>query len=291
MNDDSNRDNPFDAPDPGRFEQPRRLDPEPPRVDPDPPRFETAPPRFDADAPHVEPDPPRFDPQPGLFGDRPTYAASDSASPSVHAAHPYPHDPLIGPDPLVTPVSAHDPRLALDGTSLWLNRLGEELVAWLKTLASAAVYATLIVTFGFQVARVEGMSMAPTLQDQDRLIVNKLAYRLSDPKVGDIVMLYYPLKPEKSFVKRIIAEEGDQVRIVDGRVFRNDVPLDDSYVPPDYRSHDDWGPRVIDEGYYFVMGDHRNNSSDSRHWGLVPKKYIIGKVQLRWWPMGHAKVF
>jgi signal peptidase I len=194
-------------------------------------------------------------------------------------------------DPLLPEPSALEPRLALDGTSVWLNRLGEELVAWLKTLASAAVYATLIVTFGFQVARVEGMSMAPTLQDQDRLIVNKLAYRLGDPKVGDIVMLYYPLKPEKSFVKRIIAEEGDQVRIVDGRVFRNEVPLDDSFVPPEYKSHDDWGPRVIDEGYYFVMGDHRNNSSDSRHWGLVPKKYIIGKVQLRWWPMGHAKVF
>jgi signal peptidase I len=200
-----------------------------------------------------------------------------------------PADPLTG-EPALVAASA-EPRLALDGTSVWLNRLGEELVAWLKTLASAAVYATLIVTFGFQVARVEGMSMAPTLQDQDRLIVNKLAYRIGDPKVGDIVMLYYPLKPEKSFVKRIIAEEGDQVRIVDGKVFRNDVQLDDSFVPADYRSHDDWGPQVIPEGYYFVMGDHRNNSSDSRHWGFVPKKYIIGKVQLRWWPMGHAKVF
>jgi signal peptidase I len=201
-----------------------------------------------------------------------------------------PVEPLLPSDPASGAVAAND-RLALDGTTIWLNRLGEELVAWLKTLASAAVYATLIVTFGFQVARVEGMSMAPTLQDQDRLIVNKLAYRIGDPKVGDIVMLYYPLKPEKSFVKRIIAEEGDQVRIVDGRVFRNDVPLDDSYVTPDFRSHDDWGPQVIPEGYYFVMGDHRNNSSDSRHWGFVPKKYIIGKVQLRWWPMGHAKVF
>ena len=204
----------------------------------------------------------------------------------------HPADPVLGsaadPDAVSAPRSAPAP---VDGASLWLNRVGEELVAWLKTLASAAVYATLIVTFGFQVARVEGMSMAPTLQDQDRLIVNKLAYRIGDPKVGDIVMLYYPLKPEKSFVKRIIAEEGDQVRIVGGRVYRNDVPLDDSFVPPDYRSHDDWGPKVIDEGYYFVMGDHRNNSSDSRHWGLVPKKYIIGKVQLRWWPMGHAKVF
>jgi signal peptidase I len=210
----------------------------------------------------------------------------------VYAAPPValPPPDALGADPGAA-VAAPDPRLTLDGSSLWLNRLGEELVAWLKTLASAAVYATLIVTFGFQVARVEGMSMAPTLQDQDRLIVNKLAYRIGDPKVGDIVMLYYPLKPEKSFVKRIIAEEGDQVRIVDGKVFRNDVQIDDTFVPKEFQSHDDWGPQVIPEGYYFVMGDHRNNSSDSRHWGFVPKKYIIGKVQLRWWPMGHARVF
>src|SRR4029434_7870906 len=74
-----------------------------------------------------------------------------------------------------------------------LARVGEELFAWLKTLASAAVYATLIVTFGFQVARVEGQSMAPTLADQDRLIVNKAAYRFfEEPQIGDIVMLYYP---------------------------------------------------------------------------------------------------
>jgi signal peptidase I len=172
-----------------------------------------------------------------------------------------------------------------------LSRIGEETLAWLKTLASAAVYATLIVTFGFQVARVEGQSMAPTLADQDRLIVNKLAYRLGDPHVGDIVMLYYPLNPNKSFVKRVIAEEGDQVRVVDGRVYRNDVRMDDAFVPENYRSHDDWGPQVVPEGYYFVMGDHRNNSSDSRHWGWVPKKYIIGKVQLRWWPIPHARVF
>ena len=167
----------------------------------------------------------------------------------------------------------------------------DEFVAWIKTLASAAVYATLIVTFGFQVARVEGQSMAPTLADQDRLIVNKLAYRLADPQRGDIVMLYYPLNPDKSFVKRVIAEANDTVRIVDGRVYVNDVPLRDEYVPPEYRSHDDWGPKVMPEGYYFVMGDHRNNSSDSRHWGHVPKKYIIGKVQLRWWPVPNGRVF
>ena len=101
----------------------------------------------------------------------------------------------------------------------------------MKTLVSAAVYAILIVTFGFQVARVEGQSMAPTLEDQDRLIVNKLVYRIGEPRRGDIVMLYYPLNPDKSFVKRVIAEEGDTVRIVDGRVYVNDVPLHDDYVP------------------------------------------------------------
>ncbi|MGH9411865.1 MAG: signal peptidase I [Vicinamibacterales bacterium] len=220
------------------------------------------------------PEPPRRDPIEATPDT--AYAAPLSATEAM--------DPAIA-------VAAPDGRLALDGTSLWLNRLGEELIAWLKTLASAAVYATLIVTFGFHVARVEGMSMAPTLQDQDRLIVNKLAYRIGDPKIGDIVMLYYPLHPEKSFVKRVIAEEGDQVRIVDGRVYRNDVPIDDSYVLPEYRSHDDWGPQVVPEGYYFVLGDHRNNSSDSRHWGYVPKKYIIGKVQLRWWPLSRARIF
>jgi signal peptidase I len=167
----------------------------------------------------------------------------------------------------------------------------DEFVAWVKTLASAAVYATLIVTFGFQVARVEGLSMAPTLDDQDRLIVNKLIYRLSAPRRGDIVMLYYPVNPDKSFVKRVIAEEGDQIRVVDGRVFVNDVPMNDDFVPSEYRSHDDYGPTVVPDGYYFVMGDHRNNSSDSRHWGFVPKKYIIGRVQLRWWPLPEARVF
>jgi signal peptidase I len=210
-------------------------------------------------------------------------------------------DALSVPEPLVStePVPAlvggmtatPETRLAMDRGSLRMDRLVEEVIAWLKTLASAAVYATLIVTFGFQVARVEGHSMAPTLADQDRLIVNKLAYRIGEPHIGDIVMLYYPLVPEKSFVKRVIASEGDQVRIVDGKVYRNDVLMDDSFVPADYRSHDDWGPQVIPEGYYFVMGDHRNNSSDSRHWGPVPREAIVGRVQARWWPISQATLF
>ena len=211
---------------------------------------------------------------------------------ALDSEHVAPVDPAIT---LPAIPARSEVRLELDEEGLRFRRrlriLGEELVAWFKTLGSAAVYATLIVTFGFQVARVEGQSMAPTLEDQDRLIVNKFAYRVGEPSRGDIVMLYYPLDPDKSFVKRIIAEEGDQVRVVDGQVYVNDVPLSDDFVPEEYRSHDNLGPEVVPEGYYFVMGDHRNNSSDSRHWGPVPKKYVIGKVQVRWWPIPDARVF
>ncbi len=173
------------------------------------------------------------------------------------------------------------------------GRALDEFVVWLKTLASAAVYATLIVTFGFQVARVEGQSMSPTLENQDRLIVNKFIYLtpIGEPQRGDIVMLSYPVDPKKSFVKRVIAGEKQTIRMVDGKVFVDDVPLEDSFVPPEYRGHDDYGPVVVPEGYYFVMGDHRTASSDSRDWGFVPKKYIIGRVQLRWWPMAEARAF
>jgi signal peptidase I len=226
-------------------------------------------------------------------------SAKPADLPAVRPIHPEPWLPWFGgPDHAPPPAPAGGPSAAAparqSGSAVrtaTLTRIQEEIWAWVKTIASAAVYAILIVTFGFQVARVEGMSMAPTLEDQDRLIVNKLIYRITSPRRGDIVMLYYPVNPDKSFVKRVIAEEGDLVRIVDGRVYVNDVPLSDDYVPTEFRSHDDFGPQMIQEGYYFVMGDHRNNSSDSRHWGLVPKKYIIGKVQVRWWPLPEARVF
>ena len=127
----------------------------------------------------------------------------------------------------------------------------DEFVAWVKTLASAAVYATLIVTFGFQVARVEGQSMAPTPADQ--IGFDRQQARLPPaltPQRGDIIMLYYPLNPDKSVRQSGDCRGGITVRVVDGRVYVNDVPVLDEQVPPEYRSHDDWGPQVIPEGYY-----------------------------------------
>jgi signal peptidase I len=201
-----------------------------------------------------------------------------------------PSAPVEPVAPLDESPSPSSPAATVPTVSAWA-RIGQEIWSGVQTLVSAAVYATLIVTFGVQVARVDGLSMAPTLEDHDRLIVNKLVYELGDPRPGDIVMLYYPINPEKMFVKRVIAKEGDTVRIVDGRVYVNDIPLHDDYVPAEFRSHDDYGPQVVQQGYYFVMGDHRNNSSDSRHWGPVPKKYIVGKVKVRWWPLQDAKIF
>src|SRR5262245_8391214 len=226
------------------------------------------------------------------FEGHPEHNLTDSPAVQLHA----PEMPLqseaavLGGAPAAAPPDAAPAPRERSESGSW-RRFASEIVSGVQTLFSAAVYATLIVTFGFQVARVDGLSMAPTLEDHDRLIVNKLVYELGDPRTGDIVMLYYPLNPEKMFVKRVIAREGDTVRIVDGRVYVNDVPLHDDYVPIEFRSHDDWGPQVIQQGYYFVMGDHRNNSSDSRHWGPVPKKYIVGKVKVRWWPLQDAKIF
>src|SRR5262245_34244759 len=151
-------------------------------------------------------------------------------------SEPVPIDPVTEPEPVAASELTGDPPPApFDATflsttlpepaaviaeppvvSAW-QRIGSEVLSGVQTLFSAAVYATLIVTFCFQVARVDGLSMAPTLQDHDRLIVNKLVYEVGEPRPGDIVMLYYPLNPEKMFVKRVIAKEGDTVRIEIGR--------------------------------------------------------------------------
>ena len=116
-----------------------------------------------------------------------------------------------------------------------LRKIGNELILWLRTVTSAAVYATLIATFGFQVARVEGRSMEPTLHDRDRLIVNKFAYQVHDPEVGDVVMLLHPNNPSQSLVKRIVAAPGDTVAFREGVVVRNGVAVDEGFVPADLR--------------------------------------------------------
>ena len=172
----------------------------------------------------------------------------------------------------------------------------KRILLWFAAVPAVIVGVLLALQIGsvlmlIQVARVEGKAMAPTLENQDRLLVNKFAYLTRAPERGDIVMHRYPRDPEKSFVKRVIALGGDTIRSLDGRVYVNDAPIRDDYVLRAYRSHDTWGPLTVEAGHYFVMGDHRNNSSDSRQWGTVPAALIVGRIALRWWPVQEAGIF
>ena len=157
----------------------------------------------------------------------------------------------------------------------------------LPVFALMSVACPSVRTSYVQVARVEGQSMSPTLRDQDRLVINKAIYDLRVPRRGELVMLRYPLNPDQLFIMRVIGEPADLIEIRSGRVWLNGVPLEEPYVPAEHRSLESWGPTTIDEAHYFVMGDRRNNSSDSRQWGQVPRKYIVGRVAYRWFPFGE----
>lgn len=184
-----------------------------------------------------------------------------------------------------------------DGTIL-MARVPARAADWPRQARNWACFAfvaslctAVLMGCSLQFARVDGQSMAPTLANEDRLVVDKLAYRLGNPTPGDIVMFRAPTAPGQFFVKRIVAAAGDDVRIRDGRVYVNALVLPDAQVPPIFRSHEDWGPYRVPTGAYMVLGDHRNNSSDSRHWGPVTREAIVGKVHARWWPLASVAIF
>lgn len=129
--------------------------------------------------------------------------------------------------------------------------------------------------------RVDGLSMAPTLKDGEFVLVNKLAYKLGQPQQGDVIVFHFPRDPEQDYIKRIIGLPGDFVRIENGQVFVNNVALDEPYIAetPDYQS--EWS---VPEATLFVLGDNRNNSSDSHSWGPVPMEQVVGKALFVYWP-------
>jgi signal peptidase I len=159
---------------------------------------------------------------------------------------------------------------------------------FVAAVATACLILTVIVGPFTPLGRIEGLAMAPALGDQDRVLINRWAYLSSSPERGDVVMLRYPRDERKAFVKRVIARGGDTLRIEDGLVYVNDRPVDESYVAQNARSHESLATQVIPEGHYFVMGDRRNNSADSRHWGLVHEDLIVGRVSVRLWPSPSA---
>ena len=156
---------------------------------------------------------------------------------------------------------------------------------WVRDLIVALAIAAFIIIFIYQPVKVEGTSMMPSLDDEERIFVNKFVYRLEPIERGDIVVFHYPLNPSTSYIKRVIAVGGDHVRIEGGQVYVNDQALDESYVPPAYSDAQSFPDTVVPPHFYFVLGDHRSKSKDSRDFGPVSQNLIYGKAVFGYWPM------
>jgi signal peptidase I len=160
-------------------------------------------------------------------------------------------------------------------------------LSWVRDLIFSVLIAVVSIVFIYQPVKVEGTSMMPGLTDQERIFINKFTYKfgLGSIEHGDTVVFTYPRDTEKSYIKRVIGLPGDRVRIDRGQVYVNSRPLIEDYVEADYR--DDFSMReiVVAPEEYFVLGDHRNSSSDSRFWGNVPRKNIYGKAVFCYWPL------
>ena len=161
------------------------------------------------------------------------------------------------------------------------------LRSWFRDILFAVAVAIFIVVFVVQPVKVEGTSMQPRLVDQERIFVNRFIYRFEDIQRGDVIVFWYPRDTSKSFIKRVAGVPGDVIEIRNGVVFVNGNEVKEPYLPPEFRDHESYGKTVVPSGQYFVLGDHRNSSNDSRNWGCVPRDLIYGKAIFRYWPVSR----
>jgi signal peptidase I len=159
------------------------------------------------------------------------------------------------------------------------------IAVWARDLLVSLAISAFIIIFLYQPVKVEGVSMMPGLEDQERIFVNKFVYRWEPIQRGDIIVFRYPRDTSKSYIKRVIGVAGDRVRIEDGQVFVNDEALDEDYVPSEYADARSYPEIVVPRNCYYVLGDHRTMSSDSREFGPVSERYIYGKAVFGYWPM------
>ena len=162
--------------------------------------------------------------------------------------------------------------------------------AWLRDVVASIAVSVFIILFLYQPVRVEGTSMVPMLQDQDRLFINKMAYHVGEIHPSDVVVFHYPRDLTKSYIKRVIALPGDRLRIDHGHVFVNDHLLKEPYVPTRFTDERSQPEMTVPANEYFVMGDHRSISSDSRDFGPVERNLIYGKASFVYWPFDQAGV-
>jgi len=158
---------------------------------------------------------------------------------------------------------------------------------WMRDLLLSVVIAIVVILFLYQPVKVEGTSMMPALQDQERIFINKFVYRVGIGTIerGDMVVFWFPNDQTKSYIKRVIGLPGDTVEVDDGVVFVNGKKIQESYVPDEYRDHISSAAMKVPGDNYFVLGDHRSSSNDSRSWGTVPRPLIYGKAVFVYWPI------
>jgi signal peptidase I len=178
------------------------------------------------------------------------------------------------------------------GLALTPPRTGARVQAWravwelVHDLSVAVLFCFFLITFVAQAFRVQGTSMLPLLEDGERIIVNKFIYRFHPIARGDVVVFWYPRDPSVSFIKRVVGVPEDTVEIRGGQLYVNGQAVREDYLAPRFRDDDDnLAPTRVAKGYYFVLGDHRNSSNDSRSWGEVPEKYVYGRAVYRFWPL------
>ena len=182
------------------------------------------------------------------------------------------------PEP-TTPSPAKDPAAASEPASL------RTLRTWMRDLFFSILVTLFIILFVYQPVKVEGGSMEPGLEDQERIFINKLVYHFESIERGDIIVFHYPRDTRKSFIKRVIGLPGDRIRIDFGRVYVNGVQLAEPYIPADYQDVQSYPETVIPDNAYFVLGDHRSMSNDSRQIGPIMRSFVYGKAVFGYWPM------
>jgi signal peptidase I len=163
-----------------------------------------------------------------------------------------------------------------------------ELRSWFRDILLAFAIAIFIVIFVVQPVKVEGTSMQPRLVDQERIFVNRFIYRFQEIHRGDVVVFWYPRDRSKSFIKRVLGIPGDQIEIRAGTVYVNGARSNEPYLNPAFRDFKSFQPVLVPSGKYFVLGDHRNSSNDSRSWGFVPRELIYGKAVFSYWPVSRV---
>lgn len=161
-------------------------------------------------------------------------------------------------------------------------------VAWALNVALSLALALVLVLFVFEPVRVEGYSMAPRLQNNERLFVDKVSFEIEPIRRGDVVVFHYPRNLKENFIKRVIGLPGDHVVIWGGTVYVNGERLPEPYVPAAYADPNDYPAVTVPAGEYYVLGDHRNSSNDSRFWGFLPQQDIFGRAVFAYWPMGRV---